>query len=118
MIKVRWTYSVVTQESAEQGECSEHGFYEPGGWRWPLEDENGYHKEVLEDAQKGEFDVFYDDLRSLISDAEDLGVAFHDDADRACNIDPDIDYRTGESTTYNLHISNERQRHHVAKVLK
>lgn len=38
-VKIRISYSRVTEESALHGDYSEHGWYIPGGWHFPSEDE-------------------------------------------------------------------------------
>lgn len=30
------TYEIVTPESAEDGDCVDHGFVTPGDWHWPM----------------------------------------------------------------------------------
>lgn len=53
------TYEIVTAESAEQGEAAERGFYQPGGWHYPP-DEDGDYPDDLD-----EYDIQYDDIREL-----------------------------------------------------
>jgi hypothetical protein len=36
---VRYTYDYVTPESAADGDCAERGWYVPGGWHYPLHDQ-------------------------------------------------------------------------------
>ena len=43
------------------------------------------------------------DLAGLIDFARSLGIYF--DGDSFYSVDPDINYRTGEDTTYGMHIS-------------
>jgi len=39
-ITIQMTYSTVTPESAEHGDHADHGFAEPGGWRYSIADES------------------------------------------------------------------------------
>ena len=90
MITIDFTYDTVTPESAENGDVEESGFITPGMWKYP----------DLEDYQRNEWAI--GDLGFLISFAEYLGITF--DGDNFYSVDPDINYRTGESTTYAMHI--------------
>lgn len=38
-IKIQMTYQTVTHESAEHGDFADHGFAEPGGWRYSIADD-------------------------------------------------------------------------------
>jgi hypothetical protein len=72
------TYSVVTHESAETGSESDSGF---------------------------EFKSVKMDLQDVLGELEELGAIDYFDGSSAYGADPDIDYETGEHTTYALHIS-------------
>jgi hypothetical protein len=91
-ITYSFTYDIVTPESAEQGDTSENGWYVPGGWKYPLFNDDGSPNEAPPKL-KG-------DLRAVISHAQELGIEFHPDADWGYNVDPDLDYRTGEHTRF------------------
>ena len=67
-MKISFTYSKVTPESAESGDFSEHGWITPGMWEYPLQDDTGYHESVIDQARKGDFDIT--DLSEAISFAE------------------------------------------------
>ena len=77
----RVTYDIVTPESAEQGDTAESGFYSRGGWKhddpsdWTL-------REVVSEFGRGAF--------------EDGGSWFY-------TVDPRVDYRTGEDTSFAVH---------------
>ena len=99
------TYSKVTPESAEHGDVSEHGWYLPGGWYYPLEDDNGYHEDILEDVQKNPSAYCVaDTVADLVSVAEDMG--FYNEGSDWLTTEPHRDYATDEDTTYNLHIED------------
>ena len=91
MITIDFTYDVVTPESAEFGDVAESGFIAPGMWRYP----------DLEDYERNEWAI--GDLAYLIHFAKSLGITC--DGDNFYSVDPDINYRTGESTTYGMHIA-------------
>ena len=100
-IKASFCYQTVTHESAEQGDYSEQGWITPGMWEFPLQDDNGHHNDVLEQAQSGDFDVT--NLSEIVSFAQSLGIS-ENSGNWLSSVDPDIDYQTGEDTTYSLHI--------------
>ena len=39
-IKIQMTFETVTPESAEHGDFADHGFAEPGGWKYSIADDN------------------------------------------------------------------------------
>jgi hypothetical protein len=90
MITIDFTYDTVTPESAEHGDVAECGFITPGFWRYPN----------LEDYDRKQWAI--GDLAYLIDFAKSLGICF--DGDNFYSVDPDINYRTGEETTYGMHI--------------
>lgn len=97
----RFTYCVITPESAEQGEFAENGYIMPGMWKFPLRDEECEHEETLNAARNGEFDLT--DLDEVINFAESLGMC-EDGGSWLSSVDPDQDYQTGEDTFYSLHL--------------
>ena len=101
MLKVNFTYQTVTPESAAIGDVAEHGWIMPGMWEYPLQDDSGHHESVLDQAQKGDFDIT--DLAEAINFAESLGI-YYDSGNWLDSVDPDIDYQSGEETTYSMHI--------------
>ena len=90
MITIDFTYDVVTPESAEHGDVEESGFIAPGMWKYP--DPEEYERKQWAIG----------DLAYLINFAKSLGICF--DGDNFYSVDPDINYRTGEWTTYGMHI--------------
>lgn len=90
MITIDFTFQTVTPESAEHGDFDSHGFITPGMWKFDVDD---YERNIW---KRG-------DLAGLVSFAQSLGIT--SDGDSLYSIDPDIDYTTGESTTYGMHIS-------------
>lgn len=68
--KSSFTYAIVTDESAEQGETAETGWYLPGLGRWPLRDTEGDHPEVLAEAKSG---VYNFSIREGIEAARKMG---------------------------------------------
>lgn len=111
-IKYTLCYQVVTPESAEHGDFSEHGFMNEHGSKFPI---------ILGREQGPEFHeentLTADGLGDLIAVAERHGIEFHGDAHWAYSVDPDINYATGEETTYSLHVAHERHHYHVMKAL-
>ena len=90
MITIDFTYQTVTPESAEHGDFDSSGFILPGFWKFDVDNYD----------QRQEWKI--GDLSSFISFAESLGIQF--DGDNFYSVDEDIDYRTGESTQYGMHI--------------
>tara|TARA_R110002110_G_scaffold13037_2_gene62370 strand:+ start:473 stop:793 length:321 start_codon:yes stop_codon:yes gene_type:complete len=90
MITIDFTYDTVTPESAEHGDVAECGFIAPGMWKYP----------DLEDYERKQWAI--GDLAYLIDFAKSLRICF--DGDNFYSVDPDINYRTGEVTTYGMHI--------------
>ena len=90
-VTIDFTFQVLTPESADQGDYDRHGFITQGYWKYDVDD---YERNVWRQG----------DLRSLIGFAQELGVALHPDAEWACSVEPEIDYATGEDTTYAMHI--------------
>lgn len=80
LFNVSKTYQVVTEESASHGDFSEGGF--------EFEDSSMSLREILDEVNSlGYFEV---------NDSTDqIGLY---------GVDPDIDYQSGEETTYALHI--------------
>jgi hypothetical protein len=77
------TYDVVTEESAEDGGTADSGFFHPGGWKTDADDRSEWSlKEVVSRFGRRGF--------------EDSGSWFS-------SADSDIDYLTGEHTTYAIH---------------
>lgn len=100
-IKASFCYQTVTPESAECGDFAEHGWITPGMWQYPLQDEEGYHREVVDQASAGDFDIT--DLSEIVSFARSLGIN-DNTGGWFQSTDPDVDYQSGGDTTYSLHI--------------
>jgi len=90
MITIDFTFQTVTPESAEHGDFDSDGFITQGYWKY---DSNDYDRQQWK----------LGDLSSFISFAQSLGI--RSDGDSLYSADPDIDYRTGESTIYGMHLA-------------
>jgi hypothetical protein len=107
MYTVSFTYSKVTPESAEYGDCSDGGFLHEGR-EYSMND-----PKICADflANPGDYETTYkaDEIEDIIDDASRLGIDI-DAAGVAMGGNfygegaGDIDYRTGETTTYMVHI--------------
>jgi len=91
MITIDFTYQTVTPESAEQGDFESSGFIMPGMSKFDVE-----QYDVRNVWELG-------DLAGLISFARSLGIT--SDGDNFYSVDPDVNYVTGEDTTYAMHIN-------------
>lgn len=101
-MKAVFVYSIVTEESAQYGDTSERGWVLPGMWEFALEDEDGYHEEVLKEAREGKYNL--DDLSEVINFAQSLGISYHDG--EMSTQDEEIDLVSGERTMYVLHLED------------
>ena len=90
MITIDFTYQTVTPESAEHGDFDSHGFITQGHWKFDVDDYEERNQWKL------------GDLAGLIDFARSLGIYY--DGDSFYSVDPDINYGTGEDTTYGMHI--------------
>lgn len=110
MIRLSFTYDVVTPESAEQGATADHGFYAAGGWRYSL------LNPIINADTDANPDVYRrpwgpGDLRASVETARDLGIyepSCGGDIQEGTwwsSVDGDIDYSTGAETNYAFHIS-------------
>jgi hypothetical protein len=112
------TYDKVTPESAEDGDVSEHGFYLPGGYEYPIPDgcvgaeftawreATGPFDLPLEtDEDTGVVDAAIAILREYGCDEPSCrGGGFNGDTFVwYSETDPDVDYRTGEETRKAVH---------------
>jgi hypothetical protein len=104
MITACFTYQKVTPESAENGDVSEHGFYQPGGWFYPLTDSG--HKLNKQDYQT--VLMTPGELKDLLREAERHGI-FEDSGRWFSSVDPQQDFRTGEETYFSLHFDGITQ---------
>ena len=102
-MRATMTYDVVTEESAKDGDTSENGWALPGGWRFPLIDEDGYHEDVLEDVQANpDTYTVADTVADLMAIVESMG--FYNEGSDWLTTGGEQDYQTGEYVTYRLHI--------------
>lgn len=92
-------YDVVTQESAQDGDTAENGFYLPGGYQYPLSRTNKRER-TLNAAGRGEFDL---DPHAALCEARDLGICEDTGGGWFSTTDGHTDYRTGDNTSYTLH---------------
>lgn len=98
------TYTVVTPESAEAGDIAETG-WRVGGFDYPLQDEEGFHEEVLSGVCKDpdSYSVA-DTVGELLALAVEHGCTFTG-SDRTATGEPFLDdHTTGEERSYSLHI--------------
>lgn len=103
-ITFTFTYDKVTPESAEQGDTSDNGFYDPDGAR----EYSLRVPEIEANVRKNPKDYHVQwkpgELRHALKTARDLGCCSEDSGRWFSSGDPDIDYRTGEDTRYAFHI--------------
>lgn len=109
-ITLAFTYDVVTPESASDGDTDEAGFYEPGGWKYPMKKDgeylgesspgNTYQKPVWKPG----------DLKAALESCDSLGISEPSSTGEPhegmwfCSVDSDTDYRTGAETSYAFHV--------------
>lgn len=106
-MKATITYSVTTEESAQDGDHAEHGWW-VGGYEYALQDEDGYHENRIAEARAGDFDL---DWRDAIQSAFNLGATHEIEVNgsevSSRSVDPPCDrafFEDGESREYTLHI--------------
>lgn len=95
-VKIRFTYDVVTEESAQDGDVAERGWYIPGMGKFPVEDESA--SEFVECTAR----AAVKDIESVVGAIGDVSAHGHIAA--FYSADPEEDYRTGENTSYCAHI--------------
>jgi len=100
---LRYTYGIVTPESAEDGDYAEHGFVQ-NGQNIPLD-----HDDMPADE---DIDMLYGSLAELVNDLEYDHTWLEWSSSPASPGDwitseEDEDYTTGEHTTYDAHITHE-----------
>lgn len=103
-MKATITYDIVNPESAENGDTSENGWYMPGGYHYPLNDESGLNEVVLNEAKNNEYDI---PLSLAIKTAIDLGcseIQVNGNDISVYTTDGHTDFKTGNNTNYCLHI--------------
>jgi len=104
MVKASITYDITTPESAEEGCTAEHGWWMPGGWEHALEDDDGYHDDVLEAAQKGDFDLEIGEAIRAAIDHGCIEVQNNGKSLSAYSLGENQDMHTGGYTRHCLHI--------------
>lgn len=82
-MKWRVTYEIVSYESAEQGDASERGFVQPGGWKVPADSD--------------------DDVNMSLREALDLCDPQEDCGRWLTEVDGRTDYASGDNETRALH---------------
>jgi hypothetical protein len=80
-IAFRVTYDIVTEDSAADGDVAESGYYSRGGWKHDDPSDWTLHEVVSQFGRNS---------------LEDVGSWFS-------SYSPDINYRTGEDTSYSVH---------------
>jgi hypothetical protein len=104
MLVVSFYYSTSTSESAEYGDHADHGFWLPGGWKFSMNDEK-----ICEDilTNPDDYNIKYDgpgDLGHILDTARNLGIGGDNGDGSFYSVDPDVDYTTGEDTSYSMHV--------------
>lgn len=139
-VNLLYCYSRVTPESADQGDQSEFGFYEPGGWYWPCPSreidewcsrpsEYVSVREVQNVARwaslmKNSCDPgnvsAREALESVLSNLGACECVFQDNNSLILEeINPREDYRTGETTRHIAYIrGNPRLLHAILREVK
>jgi len=108
MITFAFTYQIVTPESAENGDFDDHGFV-VDGHEFSLNNEK-----IADDILNENPDDYHTQwklgtLEEVIRIARNYGISEPSDSTIQCgtwfySVDPDINYRTGEDTTYSFHV--------------
>lgn len=101
MAKWTVTYHTITQESAEDGDFADHGFVTSGNWHTSTDTVMEELAACTTEEEKTKVWESYriDSLKealNYVNPAEDSGRWFSE-------VDPDIDYRTGEDEYRSLH---------------
>jgi len=112
------TYDVVTPESAENGDTAEHGFILPGGWTFDLNVPE-VSKDVEEHPELYWVPVTPGDVRAAVEWAQEHGCIRDNGDGSFYSEDPDVDYATGEATSYAIHFNgfSDRALRIMAKVI-
>lgn len=107
VITLSITYEKTTQESAENNENSDNGFY-VDGWEYSLHDSDEVLKDFMENPgnYKVQWEKWNNDgvLKSFLQTCENLGIC-EDQGSWFSSVDPIINYQTGEHTRYSFHIN-------------
>ena len=113
-IKIQMTYSTVTPESAEHGDYADHGFAEPGGWRYSVANEAFEERCKRDGRDKALADMTpapmeFDSVEDAVAELERHGPfepsSWPTVSEHTWLTGPaDEDYSTGESTEYSFHV--------------
>ncbi len=104
-VRLTFTYECVTDESAREGDVSDHGFYAPGGHFDSICGDN--REVILQDARNGEYDQHLRACEALRAIEWHVGggeVDAHGDTLRVYAYDAGVDYATGEETRITAHV--------------
>ena len=111
-MKLVWTvcYSTVTPESAECGDFDDCGWLDEYGYTYSSRNDESAGN--LDAAKDGAFDRS-GTLRDFMQDVDRYRIfaRTRGDATRWFEGAPDIDYSTGEETTYTIHLGKASNRH-------
>ncbi len=99
---ISMTYDIRTEESTREGDVSEHGFCEPGGWEYPLGTPE-IDREIKEHPELYWKPVKAGDLRAAISTAQEWGCTQDNGNGSFYSVDLEIDYATGEERSRAVH---------------
>ena len=101
-MKASITYTITTPESAEHGDWHDHGFYQPGGWIFSMNNDR-----IRADIMKNPKDYELS-FRTAIKTALEKGIhegQVNSDGLSVSTVDPEENYITGAKTHYTLHLS-------------
>ena len=95
-MKIRFTYAVVTHESAENGDTADNGWYIPGMGKFPVSDDTA--AEWMECSAK-------DAVRQIQHTVGDIdSVSVFTGQATFYPSDSDEDFDTGDRTSYHAHV--------------
>jgi hypothetical protein len=121
-MKARITYNITTEESAIEGCYSEHGWWMPGGYEYPLEDEDGYHEDILSNAKNGDFDLDFGDAIYYAKELNCTDISMNGKGLSITSEDAPIDrdyLEKGKVRQYTVHIDcSEGSAKRIAKLFK
>ena len=115
-IKIQMTFETVTPESVEDGDFSDHGFAEPGGWEYSIADNCFQNRckdvgdeQALKDMTPKPLE--FEDAEEAIDFLSSYG-SFETSCSPVCDnghcwltqADTDTDYSTGAETRLSFHI--------------
>jgi hypothetical protein len=101
-VKLSYTYDIVTPESAEDGDVAECGFYQPGGWQFPLPEYGGA---PLDESPEPEEMTARQALREIRDNVGYIDhVQEHGDSLDIYPADGSQDYEDGSETRIMAHV--------------